>query len=616
MTRTAWSLACAGAALLLLSFYLQPIGILTGALLAVLVVASALRPYESLQTVAALLPLSTILFVLLGIEAGGWRLIEAMSLAFLAGAALHFSMGRAPGDLPPALAWTTVALISAALASGVVSTWVSTTQEFATVSATALGERFRAYAIHVDPTTFAGQFAGGLLLFLTTAAICRNAAHRVDGVLKMMVAGATAAGLLNIMRIAIDGALTKASPVAAFVDLLLHLRVNVHHGDLNAAGSYFALAAFLALAFAFRRPALTGASLLTLVAALWIAGSRVALAAAIIVGALLAAARLRHRVNWRAAAAAVLLVAAGIIVVISQSPFERHVADPSLALRIRMGLAEGALRMAWDHPFFGVGVGHFYEQSRTYVDVLNYVVRENAHNNFLQVLAELGVPGLLLFLALVAMSLAAAWAQGGWTLTCVVAGLSAYLLTALGGHPLLLPHSALPFWMALGLAAASAARVPKPQVVRVVAVALTVVYVVTVPWRTIDAAAHANLENSSTGFSVWHHEEGSGRRYRYAGGQATFFVPSAARAVGFDVRRGSLAAGPLEVRIFLDGREGHRVTLQSTEWTPIRLPLINRQNAFTRIDIETGISGTLRPLETESVREGGLIDVSRPVIEP
>jgi O-antigen ligase len=616
MTRTAWSLACAGAALLLLPFYLHPIGITASALLAALVVASASRPYESLQAVAALLPLSTILFVLLRIDAGGWRLIEAMSLAFVAGASFRFSVSRAPGEVPTALAWTTVALITAVVASGVVSTWVTLTQEFAVVTAGAIGERLHSYPIHVDPTTFAGQSAVGLLLFLTTIAICRNAPDRVDGVVKMLVLGATGAGLVNILRIVIDGALTKENPLASLVELLVHLRVNVHHGDLNAAGSYFALALFLAFASAFRRPAMTGASTLVIAMALWIAGSRVGLAATIIVGTLWAAAWLRHRVNQRAAVAALLLMAAGVVIVVSQSPFDRHVADPSLALRIRMGLAEGALRMAWDHPFFGVGVGHFYEQSRTYVDVLNYIVRENAHNNFLQVLAELGVPGLLLFLTLVGISIAAAWRQGGWTLTCVLAGLCAYLLTALGGHPLLVPHSALPFWIALGLAASSYAGVPRLPVVRITAMALTVVYVVTVPWRTIDAAARADLEHTSTGFSVWQQEEGSGRRYRYAGGRSTFFVPSSARAVSFEVRRGALASEPLEVRIFLDGREGHRVTVRSSEWTPIRLPLVNRQNAFTRMDIEAGVPGSLRPLETDATSEGGLIDVGRPVIEP
>ena len=83
---------------------------------------------------------------------------------------------------------------------------------------------------------------------------------------------------------------------------------------------------------------------------------------------------------------------------------------------------------------------------------------QNAHNNYVQVMAELGVPGLLLFVAVIVAALKTGFSRAGppgpsWGL---LAGLCAYLLTCLLGHPLLIVAAAYPFWTALGLAASAA----------------------------------------------------------------------------------------------------------------------------------------------------------------
>jgi O-antigen ligase len=78
-------------------------------------------------------------------------------------------------------------------------------------------------------------------------------------------------------------------------------------------------------------------------------------------------------------------------------------------------------RVAWritgDHPFTGVGIGNFRLYSPSYVrrpgqiNRVDIIVGRNVvvHNTYLQLLADTGIPGLLLFLAVVGACLRAQW---------------------------------------------------------------------------------------------------------------------------------------------------------------------------------------------------------------
>jgi putative inorganic carbon (HCO3(-)) transporter len=61
-----------------------------------------------------------------------------------------------------------------------------------------------------------------------------------------------------------------------------------------------------------------------------------------------------------------------------------------------------AVQMARDYPF-GIGLGNFHESVKQYVPGLQ--ITRNAHNTYLQCLAELGYPGLILFAAVLAATL-------------------------------------------------------------------------------------------------------------------------------------------------------------------------------------------------------------------
>ena len=73
--------------------------------------------------------------------------------------------------------------------------------------------------------------------------------------------------------------------------------------------------------------------------------------------------------------------------------------DAIPSLDVREGYWRGALAMARDYPLGGVGLGTFGVHFPRYRPLLAHPAQE-AHNDYLQVLAELGVPGLVAFLLL------------------------------------------------------------------------------------------------------------------------------------------------------------------------------------------------------------------------
>lgn len=74
-----------------------------------------------------------------------------------------------------------------------------------------------------------------------------------------------------------------------------------------------------------------------------------------------------------------------------------------VSTRTRVELVKGGLKMIKTHPIFGVGLDQFKPLVGHYNPNLYSVIREDyiAHNTYVQVAAEGGVPTLLLFLALI-----------------------------------------------------------------------------------------------------------------------------------------------------------------------------------------------------------------------
>lgn len=72
--------------------------------------------------------------------------------------------------------------------------------------------------------------------------------------------------------------------------------------------------------------------------------------------------------------------------------------DPEGSARQRFAVLQTATRIIRDHPVLGVGLGAYEVAQYRYNPSLGYL---DTHNTYLNVLAETGLPGLVLFLALI-----------------------------------------------------------------------------------------------------------------------------------------------------------------------------------------------------------------------
>ncbi|MEO7190318.1 MAG: O-antigen ligase family protein [Vicinamibacterales bacterium] len=300
------------------------------------------------------------------------------------------------------------------------------------------------------------------------------------------------AGILT--GLAVVKLLLRSPPTAMLFDVLESLRVSVLTVDVNAAGSYFALLLVAALVVGVRRRQwLTLAVAVPLLSLGFIAAqSRAAMAAvtAVVSGTIMLNLGRTGRA-WRmvvSGLAAVLLLA-GALYATSQS----HVALTD-ATAVRLQMTRVGLQMTRHFPVFGVGVGDYVRMSRRWITPDMEVLRgfaprgENAHNNFLQVMAELGIPALLVFIYMTGSVALLGWRRRSGPVVPEVEGLSlgiaAFLLSALFGHPLLVSQVGALFWLAMGIAASGAPPLPLRRSTSRYAVAAAVLfYVVSLLWR-------------------------------------------------------------------------------------------------------------------------------------
>jgi len=297
----------------------------------------------------------------------------------------------------------------------------------------------------------------GLLIFAVIVGL-PNAKQSGVRMLRAFVIGSAAAAALNAAQfVATVGQGDALGP--AVITTLRSLRTNVTYSDVNAAGSHFALTLLVSIGLALEptrrlRLAWLGAALLSSLA-VWMSGSRAALltiCAVLFVWLMLQGGRRARRVLPVLAGAAIL-----------GASFLPNRASAIEALHIRAELTRASFRLLREGPVFGIGIGRFYQRSAEAIldpGVRTIFPRENAHNNYLQILVELGVVGLAAFLAILAAVLIRAGRRAaGGPVAGAIAGISAFLISCFAGHPLLIPEVSVVFWAVLGALAAATYRV-------------------------------------------------------------------------------------------------------------------------------------------------------------
>lgn len=560
-------------------------------LLLFVIAICAWRPVSGLEIVAAVLPVSSFLMQRQWNGTVSWA--EVTACAAIGGLSIDAARRPRSGRVPVAAA------VPALLFGLVVCTAIVASLSLKSLT---LGPAFGADVLtevtrdyFVDLAEYPGLHAGlllleGVLLFVLAARVTSARHSAMLRIAASAAAGAVLAGLINVARL-IQAAVRGDTPLAALVTLTRTLRWNVEYGDFNAAGSYFVMALFLALALAIslhhRRRWTAGA--IVIATALWLTGSRAAYIAGILAAAAALAIRwtARERRRGLVAGAVGIALIAGATLVAFASPKRGNQGSSETAIDIRFGMALAGVRMIEARPLFGVGLAEFHQRSGEFVSqklLTEFPVslHENAHNNFLQVAAELGLMGGVTFAWLVAAGLFIVTRQARRAVDrdpaplIVAAAIASFVMTWLAGHPLLIPEAACVFWIVFGAAVGTTAVVdgstPTHRGPWWIAAVIAVAIALTTPLRVRAMTDDAELEHVGVGVSMWQSSP-DGIRYRSAEGQATIFVPA---ALGFEVSINPQSDRPVRVELRLDGRLADIVSLAPHRWNDLRLPARRR----------------------------------------
>jgi hypothetical protein len=580
--------------LLQVYWLLQPIPLNLKLLIAGMVAVSLVRPMYGLLIFAGTAPVSTAVALACGAYGLGGRMLEQLALGIGAGVVLHMkpAEGRTRIGRP---AWF-VALVALASAATLVPAAAAPIMRYLG-DGHALIQEFVDFRAAQSSTIWAPVFAAAMvaacgLLGWATERTVRRTPGLAGRLVMMGLIGTACAAALSLQRLVVAAA-RGDDTVHSLVRLLLTVRWSLQT-DVNASASALILAGIAGAGLIggplARRIAVGGLVALAAVGA-WITGSRIALA--MVLAAAFAA------LLWRTVRAgrgrAVLVAGAGVLVIgagawlIVANPFGRN-GGIGYSVDFRRVMLEAGIKMFEKAPVFGVGVHRFYDESYGYAGdalaALGWARRENAHNNFMQVLAEEGVVGFAAMIWwLAAILVAGARAQlakpealRGGLLLAVVAAMGTWLT----GHPLLVPEFAFLFWLYCGVLAGTTAA-PSPGRAGWIPSVLTAALLASVPLRAVALRNAADLEHRGFGLSeLWLRDDT--QRYREAGSAFAIFLGATGRPVDVPVRRAPGASALVAIEVRIGGRLLERIQITGDEWRKIPIVVPAGWRRFEAVD--------------------------------
>ena len=529
----------------------------------------ARRPEDAVLVAAAFVPLGAALPIVTGLKLG-WT--ELVVYATTAGWLWRRAWATAPAPTPEATFSTwALAFGVAACASGLAVWWG---EEWSAIpEPRPLVQWAEALASEFDhspsPLRGALRLAGGAALAACIGGMA-GATAAARGT-RMLLAAVCAVGVLSLYRVT-EIALRSPAPVDRLIEVIGALRIAPVIGDPNALGALFLLLTPVALGLSFSREGRLAAStaLAVLVAGAWLAGSRTTLAVTPLAAAIVVLLRTGMRRiplwRWWAAAAALGALAVALVAL----PSGRHV-SASTAWTIRRDFGVVTARMIREDPLFGVGQNRFYRRSSEYMptSLRRYYARENAHNQYFQVVGELGLLGAIPFLAMVCLIAGRARATDGRRdeAPAVAAGVLAFLVVSAAQHPLFDLNVGGAFWIASGLLLAfTKSEAPRPQP-RLLAVLPWVVILVTVallPVQVAHRAANDKRAGVVTGQGLRHAKDESGAFWTTSR-RLTLYVPADARRCELRMRARGIP-GEAEVTLAFDHRPAGAVLVERGAW--------------------------------------------------
>jgi len=550
-----------------------------------ILLTTLISPTLGLCVLVGILPLSSYIWNLSSQPFENAAAVAEMWLTpFLLGASLRFAIaGRA------ASSWLARPAIVLGCIIGVDGVLALAAQQQSTAWP---GDFLRALLRHLidgyysDPSAFlpvhnAAQWLEGLALAVFVERLVRGSERAQSAVVRVFLASASIVAAFSWKRLA-EISLRRAHPLAAAAAFLSGSepgsRISPLYADVNAAGSLYALYFVVAawLTFKDRRPSSAIAAAF-LALALWTTHSRAALAAA--VQSLAAMWLVRQRLS-RARIIGIAILAGGLIVGVAMwGPSRAAQSSQADSVQVRVHMTEIGLRLSREHPLFGVGLGQFKRASRAFItpEFIAFFPQaasgENAHNNFVQILADLGLVGFLGFVWLLAAPAGAiirvvASHQASDRLVALAGGVVAFLITCLLGHPLLIAEVLWLFLLVLGMAAgfapARVAATSRPWG-NFAAVAVILFVLGSVPARWSYLRHNADLDHVVIGATqvVGTQDDIA---YRLADPRSVWFVTARARVLEIPLRLTNDSRSPCLVGFDIDGRSADTVQPIQGAW--------------------------------------------------
>lgn len=594
-------LGLAAGAALFVSWQLTPVPIILKALPLGLFVLSLVRPSAGLLVMAGLGPVIGALAFALASPFGGTHAFEQLVLAVVIGAGLRTWRDAVPLQLSePALFLAAVAVASVIAILPAMWLYQNPGASTAEHLRTLLSGGYFDPGMIGQPLSVAVMTVEALALAVVAERLVRGDQALAPQLVRMVVVSHAGLAMISISRI-IGAALHTEHPAAAIVRLMRDVRISTYV-DSNAAGSVLAmvLVAGMGLVAGFRSRWLTLTALPVIAVGLWLTGSRTAMLA---LGLGLLGLSIREgiqRRTWgRLLAVGVLAGAIAIGVWVASYPATRNVAA-STAIGFREFMSRVAVDMWRSAPVLGVGVGRFWVESARFggSERPYGIVNENAHNNFLQVLAEEGLVGLIaLLLVLATLFVATVRTSQSPFKRFLATGIVVFVLTWLGGHPLLLAEAGFVFWLLAGVLS-GVTNPPSVSRWRMLLVLAAAALLITGPVRADRAIREADFEHIGTGVSGWRRPDLDGVRYREANATFQLYLPSDGTPVTLPLRRAPNAPDPLLVAAHVGRQSVARVLLTGDAWldVPIQLQKANRRFELVDFAVSGADSSTVSPL--------------------
>lgn len=549
-----------------------------------LILLAGIRPLWALGALTVLGPLATPVAAWLGVTPiSGNEMLEMLVLAVVGGASVREAVrpGEPTGGSPAG--WVLAAVFAA---SAIIVTSVHPQVFAATDGGAQWIWRHVTQFYFIDPRSLpALHHAGIWLAGLGVAALAAREIRRqpmwgpwLAQCVLLGLAGEAVFSWLRLHTIA----QRAPDPWVAFMRHAVSTRITPHYPDLNAVGSVFALATTAWLTWLIAPGVPRGWRVVAVPAfvlsagALWLTQSRAAFLAAALVSVVVWIRMTRPSRRVIAGLAIVAVAVAALFTVANISRVSR--ASAGDALRVRVGLTATGMRMAADHPAFGVGLGGFRARAPEYTSsdlVALFPVAgagENAHNQWVQVLGETGIAGLLAFCVYwcgMLMPIARHTGSGPRVpMVALAAGLTALLVSALLGHPFLTPFVTMMTLLVAGiLHGLSPVTAGEGQRARWIAGACIVALLISVPFRIVSARRAVDLDNVVVGATPIVAEL-EGVRFRRAEPQAVLFVRTDAAIVEIPLRAESGVG--CRVTVSVDGNVANEMYVTSDRWQRAR----------------------------------------------